>query len=841
MDIGAGIGVGFSNPREEPFFEYEQSQACENGSDLTPIINNPGGTFSASPAGLIFLDTGTGTSSTGVIDVSASTVGTYTVTYSIGPTTDTITILPADNSSFSYSASSFRQNASNPAPTITGLIGGVFSAPSGIIFLDSGTNTNSSSGIINLAASTVGGPYTITYTTTGNCPTSSTFNVTVLVTLSITYSAAAFCEDGGNTAAPTVIGDPGSGTFAATPAGLSINPPDGVINTDTSIPGDSNPYTVTYTASTGETATTQVTIKNLPIIVITPNPSLSVCDGSSATLTASGGASYLWSTGATSAQITVNSSGTYSVTGTGSNGCQNTASAAFTVNPLPTISISASSTSICAGDSVTLTASGAGVGGSYAWNDGQTTAAITVTPGATITYSVLATDANGCFNTASQQITVTPTDTATVQYAAASYCIMPTVPGAQNVNGYYPMYTTASAANAYSNDGQSHSHYIGGAYYYMPGASAASTPGVVLFHPPSNPYTPETDQPIVTGATGGTFSKHAGSGTLNINSSTGVIDLQTSDAGTYTVRYTSAGTCPVTVDNTITVKPLDQTTFAYSGTSFPKVGTASVTSAPGTSGGTYSATPGLSINPSTGEIDLANSAIGTYKIFYQTAGSSTTCANNGIIENFGVTAAALTLLDNNAAMSFNGTDQYIQATSSIVTGNNSRSFSLWYKTSSSAAQIPLSIGGPTDTTSSSQFAYCLNRYSSNTQAAIFGKSNDTSAFTVPNTSDGNWHHLVVTYDQSSLKVYIDGNLEATPSLPSSNYATSSGLTIGSWSDNNRYFDGSIDEVAVFNKALSLSEVGLIYDATNDNPGKTGDLFTGGLASSLVYWNRMGDS
>ena len=56
-----------------------------------------------------------------------------------------------------------------------------------------------------------------------------------------------------------------------------------------------------------------------------------------------------------------------------------------------------------------------------------------------------------------------------------------------------------------------------------------------------------------------------------------------------------------------------------------------------------------------------------------------------------------------------------------------------------------------------------------------------------------------------------------------------------------YFNGKIDEVAVFNKALSLSEVGLIYDATNDNPGKTGDLFTGGLASSLVYWNRMGDS
>ena len=256
MNIGAGIGVGFSNPRGELSFEYEQSQACQNGSDVTPIINNPGGTFSATPAGLSL------NSTTGVIDVSASTVGTYTVTYSIGPTEDTITIQAPDDSSFSYSASSFRQNASNPAPTITGLVGGVFSGPTGIIFADSGTNTNSSSGIINLAASTVGGPYTITYTTTGNCPTSRNFDVTIQVALSITYSAASFCEDGGNTAAPTVVGDPGSGTFAST-TGLTINSTTGVINTDTSTPDENTPYTVTYTASTGETATTQVTIKNL--------------------------------------------------------------------------------------------------------------------------------------------------------------------------------------------------------------------------------------------------------------------------------------------------------------------------------------------------------------------------------------------------------------------------------------------------------------------------------------------------------------------------------------------------------------------------------------------------
>jgi len=172
MNIGAGIGIGFAEPRGVLAFEYEQSSGCQNGSDITPVINTPGGTFDASPTGLSI------NSSTGVIDVSASTAGTYTVTYSIGPTEDTITIQAADDATFSYSASSFPQDGSNPTPTITGLSGGTFSAGSGLVFVDSSSNTGSSTGQINLSASTIAS-YTITYTTSGSCPNTSTFAVAV--------------------------------------------------------------------------------------------------------------------------------------------------------------------------------------------------------------------------------------------------------------------------------------------------------------------------------------------------------------------------------------------------------------------------------------------------------------------------------------------------------------------------------------------------------------------------------------------------------------------------------------------------------------------------------------
>ena len=964
MNIGAGIGVGFSNPREEPSFEYQESQACQNGSDVTPIINNPGGTFSATPAGLSL------NSTTGVIDVSASTVGTYTVTYSIGPTEDTITILPADDSSFSYSASSFRQNASNPAPTITGLVGGVFSGPTGIIFADSGTNTNSSSGIINLAASTVGGPYTITYTTTGNCPTSSTFDVTVQVALSITYSATSFCEDGGNTAAPTVVGDPGSGTFAST-TGLTINSTTGVINTDTSTPDENTPYTVTYTASTGETATTQVTIKNLPTIVITPNPSLSVCDGSSATLTASGGASYLWSTGATSAQITVNSSGTYSVTGTGSNGCQNTASAAFTVNPLPTISITASSTSICAGDSVTLTASGAGAGGSYSWSDGQTTAAITVTPGATITYSVTGTDANGCFNNASQQITVTAVDTATVTYSASSYCQVPT--GALAVDGYYPLYSTESASNAESSDGTSHTHVLGGVTYYMPNA------GIVMYH---GTYS-LTATPTITGASG-TFNNPTG---LSINTTTGVIDKNASTPGTYSVEYTTNGSCSITVTNSITITALDNATFAYGSSAYcdnvsDPTPTKSAT-------GTFSSSTGLSINTSTGEVDLDASTAGTYVIGFVTngscpnssiqtltinaaptvaisgtlsycAGSNTTLTATAGLSSYlwssgettqsitatagsytvtgtdangcSTTSSSVTVtetpLDNAgfsySASSYEPTDADPTPTITGLTGGTfSAGSGLVFvdsgtNTGSSTGEIDLSASTVAsytityDTTSSGS-SVCPNTSTQTVEIAVSGIANNysmnfdsassdyinvgnitalnnlsaistsiwlktsnvstapiilnggssiTNRFylqlltngttiryvigssvidtSVSNVADGNWHHIATTQNGTSLDIYLDGAKQNTSTItvvsPSTNIGDN--FKIGRYFlSAANYFDGQIDEVGIWNTALTSTQVAEIYNGTGTNTTKDLTTVSG---SNLIYWNRMGD-
>ncbi len=128
----------------------------------------------------------------------------------------------------------------------------------------------------------------------------------------------------------------------------------------------------------------------------------SVCAGTCITIGASGGGSYLWSTGDTLDSLQVCLPGTYSVTVTDSNGC--TATDSVVVNHFPTTTVSVSNdTSICDGDSVLLSASG---NGSFIWSTGATTSNIVAT--AAGTYSVTYTDTNGCSVVDSIQVLVNP-------------------------------------------------------------------------------------------------------------------------------------------------------------------------------------------------------------------------------------------------------------------------------------------------------------------------------------------------------------------------------------------------------------------------------------------------
>lgn len=135
----------------------------------------------------------------------------------------------------------------------------------------------------------------------------------------------------------------------------------------------------------------------LPVATLTSTVQ-QICPGESVTLTASGGATYNWTTltGNGNTQVVSPANTTvYQVYAVGANGCVSANPATITIVVGPPVAILAASKSkICAGESVTLTATG---GVTYEWvglpGNGSTQV---VSPTATTTYSVFALGGNGC-------------------------------------------------------------------------------------------------------------------------------------------------------------------------------------------------------------------------------------------------------------------------------------------------------------------------------------------------------------------------------------------------------------------------------------------------------------
>jgi gliding motility-associated-like protein len=167
-------------------------------------------------------------------------------------------------------------------------------------------------------------------------------------------------------------------------------------------------YSVTSTGVCGGTATVTVNVNPGITALITGN--ITICGGSSTTLTASGGSNYSWNNGLTTSYISITPTATttYSVIVSGGN-CSDTASVTVNVSASPTVAITGNTT-ICGGNSTTLIASG---GGNYLWTTGATSASVIVSPTSTTNYFVTASNGN-CSSTASVTVTISNGITAAI-------------------------------------------------------------------------------------------------------------------------------------------------------------------------------------------------------------------------------------------------------------------------------------------------------------------------------------------------------------------------------------------------------------------------------------------
>lgn len=227
------VTVNVNDP-DDATFSYSQGAYCANAGNQTPTVVDAG-TFTATPAGLSINPT------TGVIDLAASTAGTYTVTNTTSgacPDTETtsITVNAASDASFNYPSNTICLSGANQTPA-TAEAGTFSSTPAGLVFVSTAT------GEINVSASTAG-TYTISYNVGGACPDMTQTNVTLTTNpdAAFTYAQGAYCADATD---PTPVFGAGAngGVFSST-AGLTINSNTGEIDLSASTAGT---YTVTNT------------------------------------------------------------------------------------------------------------------------------------------------------------------------------------------------------------------------------------------------------------------------------------------------------------------------------------------------------------------------------------------------------------------------------------------------------------------------------------------------------------------------------------------------------------------------------------------------------------------
>lgn len=293
------------------------------------------------------------------------------------------------------------------------------------------------------------GTYTVTLdiTTADGCTASATTEVTVESSLDVSINPEDAVTCVGQTINFSSNVSSGSGLSYAwsASAGTFDDPTSATPVYSMMVPGTYD-ITLTVTSNNGcsGSATTTVTIDPNPTVEISPtNPSICSGEQISFTTNATGtGLTYNWTaTGGSfddpssaNPNYTMMAAGTYSVTVevTSANGCTASASTQVTVNSAPTLSITPSgNNSICPGESLTVNAMATGAGPlSYSWTatggsfDDPSSASPSytmMTPG-TYTLTVVVTDANGCTNSGSTEVTVNDAPTVSIDPTTATGC-----------------------------------------------------------------------------------------------------------------------------------------------------------------------------------------------------------------------------------------------------------------------------------------------------------------------------------------------------------------------------------------------------------------------------------
>lgn len=491
----------------------------------TTICTGGSATLAATGGSNYSWSTGGTTSS---IVVTPTTNTTYSVIVSSGTCADTGTATVTVSSGITASITGNTAVCSGNAATLVASGGSSYSWSNG---------SSAATIIVNPTSAT---SYTVT-AVSGNCSSSTSVTVNVSPPMNVSMSSVAIqCGTNLGSASASVSGGTPAYTYSWFPGGQTTATATGLAA------GGAYSVTITDAAGCSRIDTINVVALNAPFTVVTGNTLL--CTGDATTLSAVGGNSFSWSTGATSSSITLtpSTSASYTVVSYVGN-CSDTAIVNVQVSP-PPVANSSGNITVCTGTSATLTASG---GGTYSWSTGATSTSITVAPTSSTAYTFTAT-IGSCTDTASASVTVLPIPTPTTAATNTLICGGDAVTLAATGGTTYSWSTGSTAASIVVSPPASTTYSVTAGNGYC---SATSTVSISVMPPPVASITGSQNicagnAASLTATGGGTYAWSDGSTTAMINPV---------NAGTYSVVVT-IGSCTDTAVANVVVNPLPTAT-----------------------------------------------------------------------------------------------------------------------------------------------------------------------------------------------------------------------------------------------------------------------------------------
>ncbi len=171
--------------------------------------------------------------------------------------------------------------------------------------------------------------------------------------------------------------------------------------------------------------------------------------------------------------------------------------------------------------------------------------------------------------------------------------------------------------------------------------------------------------------------------------------------------------------------------------------------------------------------------------------------------NGDVTLAADRFGDADRAYLFDGNFDYINiGNSTDFNFTNNFTVGVWLKSTS--------LGNLNTLVRKGQYSWSLEiRTIQNAQLGADGIS--AQALGVTSMANDKWHHVIGTYDGSTISIYVDGKLDDSKPASGNSVVNSTEVWIGGNSqDDNRWFNGTMDDVRLYNRALPANEILALY-------------------------------